>query len=387
MDGRRHTAFLSVLAGALMIASLTSGAAAVKAGCPEDPRRAAIARVVGVWEVVSDAGTAEGLTEVRPILGGCAFDVVRREAGVEVARALIYLDPVTDRWIERWVSRLGATARLEIEVAGDGLLLTGTVHDSEGSATPGRLEFEPGPGNGFTRRLYLSLDGGETWEPPQVAIYRPPGSSEDPDTGRMTATSQSAPATPSVPEPRVPEPTVPEAPVLLVEALEPTDVAGETLPGAVTVRSRRTRYQPPAATVTLESPMMLEVELGPVNALPAGTAWRTTETAVYLVDEVRMPQVSASRRERRGKVELEVTVNLRTTAMQRRVDIEVELLAGGTSLGRERADKIALGKLIGSHDPRVGRPTTLRFSLEEESFEALFADGKRPSARITVTVR
>jgi hypothetical protein len=374
MSARSHD--LSCLALAVLLGVTAPAPVAAEDGsCPEDRRRAVIRQAVGVWEVVSEVGGVEGLAEVREILGGCAFDVVRHEAGVEVARALIYLDPVTDRWVERWVSRLGATAELEIQVADDGLVLTGTIHDSEGAATPGRLEVDRGSGNEFTTRLYLSLDGGETWEPAQTSRYRRRGSSEDLGGERETAAAQTVPA--------APRPPVRER----VTAAEPPAAAGETGTGAVTVRSQRTRYQPPAATVTLESPMMLEVELGPVDALPEGTAWRTTETAVYLVDEIRMPQVSASRRERRGKVELEVTVNLRTTAMQRRVDIEVELLSGDASVGRERADNIALGKLIGSHDPRVGRPTTLRFSLDEGSFKALFADGMRPSARITVTVK
>jgi hypothetical protein len=263
------------------------------------------------------------------------------------------------------------------------------IHDRAGAATPARLEVDPGPDGGFTTRLSVSLDGGETWEPSQVQRYRRRGSSVDPGATRETAAAQPVPA-PSKPEPperSTPAPAGPAPTVPAPAAPESSQPTGETRTGAVTLRSERARYQPPAATVPLGSPMMLEVELGPVNELPEGSAWRTTETAVYLVEGVRMPRVSASRRQRRGKVELEVTVNLRTSAVQRRVDLEVELLSGGASVGRERAENIALGKLIGSHDPREGRPTTLRFSLEEESFEELFADGSRPSARITVTVR
>ncbi len=137
MGSRLQVLVLSTLAVALQVAAGASIAA--ERGCLEDPRNAAIAEAVGVWEVASDTG-AEGLAEVRPILDGCAFELVRREADVEVARALIYLDPVADRWVERWVSRLGATARLEIEVVDDGLRLTGTMHDGEGGGTPVRLQ-------------------------------------------------------------------------------------------------------------------------------------------------------------------------------------------------------------------------------------------------------
>ena len=359
----------AVLGAAVAVAlMLPLGGVAAQSDCTDDPRHAALARFVGAWEVVSADGSLEGSVEIRPILRGCSFEGVRREGGEEAARSLIYLDPATDRWAERWVARGGATGLFEIEIVGDGFLYSGAMHSRAGDRTPMRISVEPRPEGGFSQRLELSLDGGTTWEPPQITKVRRQGAPEP------AAPPVAAPRTPPPPTPTAPTPTAPATPE-------------EGAEGGVKVRSERTRYQPPASTVSLESPMMLEIELGPVDALPQGTAWRTTETAVYLMEEVRMPQVSASRRERRGKVELEVTVNLRTTAMQRRVDLEVELLAGGATVGRERAEKITLGKLIGSHDPRVGRPTTLRFPFDEESFAALFADGARPSARITVIVR
>ena len=367
---------------------------AAQSDCTDDPRHAALARFVGAWEVVSAEGSLEDTVEIRPILGGCSFEGVRREGGEETARSLIYLDPATDRWAERWVARGGATGLFEIEIVGDGFLYSGAMHSRAGDRTPMRISVEPRPEGGFSQRLELSLDDGTTWEPPQITQVRRQGAGVF-----ATLLAPPAPAASPVAAPRTPVPPTPAAPATAPEpAPEPAPPAesqpvappaapAEGAEGGVKVRSERTRYQPPASTVMLESPMMLEIELGPVDALPQGTAWRTTETAVYLMDEVRMPQVSASRRQRRGQVELEVTVNLRTTAMQRRVDIEVELLAGGATVGRERAENIALGKLIGSHDPRVGRPTTLSFPFDEEGFAALFAGGARPSARITVTVR
>ena len=133
--------------------------------------------------------------------------------------------------------------------------------------------------------------------------------------------------------------------------------------------------------------MTLEVELGPLADLPAGAAWRTVELAPYTADLVNIPRVTAQRRVRRGKTHLELVVNLRTRAGQSKVDLEVTLLSGEASVASERYEGIVLGKLIRSHDPKAGRPQTVALAVDSETFAELFADGKRPSVRLTVTVR
>ena len=388
---RRRTVLLLALAAT----PLAGGTRAAADGCAQDAGYAALAELVGEWEIVSDAGAVEGTAHVGPILDGCAFEEVRRRADGGAGRTLTFRDPVSGEWMQRWVSNGGDTARLALEATDEGLRVSGEMHTRDGEAVAVRAELAPRPGGGFRERLEVSLDGGATWEPPRITLYLPPGTAPPRAAeSRPVAAAAEAPA-PEAPAPEAPAPEAPAAPAPVATAPAPGVPAPAAGPQAsatpstpgVSVRSPRSAAQPPDATVMLESPMTLEVELGPLDALPDGTAWQTRQTAVYLAGDVRVSQVSATRRERRGALEIEVTVNLRTTAVQRRVDLEVELLAAGASVGRQRAENIALGKLIGLHDADSGRPVSLRFAQSAESFAALFADGRRPAARITVTVR
>jgi hypothetical protein len=375
-----------------LIGLLAVPAPAAESPCSSDPGHAELMRWAGDWEVVQD-GAVVATSTVREILEGCAFEEIRQRADGSEERGLIYLDPLDGKWRQRWLSSLGDTGSLEIEFTDEGLAVTGEIHTRIGERMWVRGTATAAEGGGFEEEGEMSLDGGASYQSMGTTLYLPPGrvalseAAQAPVAPAADPTPMVMPAQPApTPSPPTPQPQVVSTP----EPVAPADEAVAPQPepdeaGKVTVRSKRKAKQ--VELVSMESPMTLEFELGPIDALPPGTAWRTRELARFIAERVNVPLVGVSRRQRRGKSALEVTVHLRAQAVQTRVDLEVDLLSDGASVGRQEGQNIVLGKLIGSHDPEDGRPYTLRFDLDEAAFAELFADGKRPSVRLTVAVR
>ncbi|MCZ6507039.1 MAG: hypothetical protein O7A04_03180 [Acidobacteria bacterium] len=341
---------------------------AAPAPCGPDDEYAALSAWVGEWQIV-EGDRLVGQVQLRSILGGCAFEQVSQRTDGTEELGLIYRDPLTGRWEQRWVSSLGHTGSFELAFEPDGVTISGEIHTPEGARTQVRSRVKPRSGGGFLEELELSDDGGVTYDSPVVTIYLPPG--EDASTVRA----------PTV----IPAPTTPPA----LEPAAPTAPADEPQVAQssprVTARTKRNLDAPGA--IPMQSPMTLEFKLGSLTDLPPGTSWSTTELTPYEVEGVRIPLVMAARRERRGVTSLELTITLLRRAGSAKVDLAAELLSDGEIVAQGQGRKIALGKLIGSYDLKTGRPFTLRLEVDAKTFADLFADGKRPSVRLTVTVR
>jgi hypothetical protein len=271
-------------------------------------------------------------------------------------------------------------------------LVTGVVHGAVGGRTAIRSEITPRTGGGYDESLEISTGSDDTWSPPLATTYLPFGDPAAPSPATAAPAAPAAPApvaatpvaaapppTPSAPPASLPPVAVAPPPVASPATAEP--------PPGVTVRSDRLPGDRRVENVAMASPMTLDFTLGPLDRLPPQTGWTTTELAPYVAAEVHVPQVVVSRRQRRQTVAIELTVHLQTTAFQRKVDIEAILLSDGAPVAEARGEAIAIGKLIASHDPKTGRPVTLSLALDSATFEALFADDRRPTIRLTVAVR
>jgi hypothetical protein len=358
MENSDHSESLVAVCLALSLAlAFAAPSSAAPGRCEPDENRATLTGWVGEWQVVVD-DLVVGQVQMSSILGGCAFEQVRQRADGAEEIGLIYRDPVTGRWEQRWVSSVGDTGSFELSFELDAVTMSGEMHTGEGARAQVRVRVRPRVGGGFVEELELSDDGGDTYHAPVVTTYLPP---------HETVTAE--------PSPSVTPASAPSEP----EAEEPRPAR------AVTERSRRKADAPLPAT-SMESPMTLEFELGPLVDMPPGSSWRTVELAPYSVERVSIPTVTAAHRVRRGAAVLELTVNLLTRAVKAKVDLEAELLSDGESVARGQALKIALGRLIKSHDSKTGRPSTLRLEVDNETFVDLFAGGRRPTVRLTVTV-
>jgi len=364
------------LAALLLVLALSTSGTVAAATCAEDPLYHTLDRWLGEWRIVAlpDAAPREiGRTVVRTAVGGCAIEEVRQLADGSAQRALGAFDAASRSWRHSWVNSDGDSGVLEMIPAEDTLRITGTIHlRGTGQEVALRSTITPRLDGGFDERLEISTDGGLTFELQPATAYLPV---VEPASAEATGAPVSPPA---------PTPTAEEIPTKETLASAPPPVAAA--PSAVRLFSRP-KPEAKVRDTAMESPMTVEFELGPLAALPAGSSWRTTELAPYLVEDVSIPMVTAGREERRDKVIVELIVNLLTRSTGAKVDLETTLLADGSAVASAAGENIALGKLIGSHDPEVGRPYRLSFELDSATFAALFAADRRPTIRLTLTVR
>jgi hypothetical protein len=139
--------------------------------------------------------------------------------------------------------------------------------------------------------------------------------------------------------------------------------------------------------IRLQSPMVLELPVGPVEELPRGYSWSTAETAPYRVEGASIRRVTVARSEARGRVDVAVTVALHGERYLQRADLAVELLSGGQTLGRAEVPGFALGRSLPAQHPEEGLEKRVTLSLEREAFERAFSGSERPVLRLTLTVR
>lgn len=383
---------------ALILAAGGAAAATTEAPCAATTGHDRLLSWVGQWQVTNEAGEPLAVARVAPVAGQCAFEEVVARADGSEEFGLIYLDRADATWRQRWISSLGHSGRIELSFTPDRVTTSGRVHPVEGGEVLMRSTITPRAGGGFTQELTLSLDGGATYSEPERTHYLPPGAPApaDDESKAMPAPQAPAPAPLETPAGSIPavQPALPAEPAVEAHGASPGATPGqagaEEAPAAasagVRVRSKR-KTAAPVPETAMESPMTLEFELGPLADLPPGAGWRTEEMAPYVADQVNITRITAQRRQRRGKVELELVVNLRTRAGQSKVDVDVTLFSDGGDVVSERVEGVTLGKLIKAHDPTEGLPLTVRLPVDGDAFEALFAGGARPSVRLTVTVR
>jgi hypothetical protein len=350
------------------------------ATCAEDPLYHTLDRWLGEWRIVAlpDSAPREiGRTVMRTVVDGCAIEEVRRLADGSEQRTLGVFDSASRSWRHSWVNSDGDSGFFETMPADDAVRVTGTIHlRGTGQEVALRSAITPRRDGGFDERLEISTDGGRTFELQPATAYLPL-------IERASAEATGAPVVPPAPTPTAEELPTAEP---LASAPPPAAAAPPAQTPAVRLFSRP-KAEAKIRDTAMESPMTVEFELGPLAALPAGSSWRTTELAPYVVDNVSIPMVTAGRDERRGKVTVELIVNLLTRSRGAKVDLETTLLADGAAVASAKGENIALGKLIGSHDPEVGRPYRLSFELDSATFAELFAADRRPTIRLTLSVR
>ncbi len=388
---RSVTRALPAVVSFLLLAPLPAGAA--DAVCESESRYGAIAPFLGEWRIVAEAdGRLLGTTRLTPLLGGCAVEEVRELEDGSRERALLTFDASSGRWQESWATSRGESGTVTFVPSLSGVTAEGVMVDGGGEKISLSVALEALEQGGFRERTELSTDDWATREALPATLYLPAGRETPPvaDTAPASpdpvspAAVEAAPATPeAVPEPPAPAPqeSAPEpAPTAAPAPVTPAPPKAEP---AVKVRSERKREA--SQTIEMESPMTLEFELGPVHRYPEGAAWRTDELRPYRADDVSVALVDATRRGRKGKHRLVVTVHLRATTFQRSAAATVELLDGGEVIASADTGRVKLGKMIGSHDPETGRPVDLEFDFSEETLTGLFSDGA-PIVRLTVAV-
>ncbi|HVS64887.1 MAG TPA: hypothetical protein VMT85_15440 [Thermoanaerobaculia bacterium] len=397
----------------LTLLTLTGGATAAAQTACERAGDDTLDYLLGEWRLVDAQGNESGSRVVREAAGGCALIEELRDAGGRESNGFLYRDPASGIWHGSWVDADGGVLRLSGEAAGDRAVLVGEATTALGAAL-GRMTLEREAQNRFSMLIELSTDGGATWSELFDGSYVAAGSAPAP----TAPTREPTPETPRVrrdratsgAEPRAvsPDQPTPAPPVTETEArdtVRPIPAPKPDPPRPPIEQSAREEDRPAPAPSTVEvlseqaagpaqdpirmaSPMRLQLPIGPVENLPAGYGWSSTDTALYETEGISIPRVTVKQRRRGGGTELEATVGLRGGSMFERVDLGVELLTpDGTVVASEELSSLSVGRGIPEQSAEGAVSVPVRLRLDRDTFDALFASSERPQLRMTVTVR
>lgn len=388
---------LAFSAAALLGAAAAPAAAQEPAGpaprpCEDDPRHGQLDFWVGQWRVVGDGDRFLGRSRVEKRHGGCviAEEWTSARSGVSGA-SLSFVDPSDGRWRQVWVGSGGLVIHYEAELRDGAMRFHGRLLLPDGTVRLSRMALEPLEEGRVRQRLEGSADGGVTWTRDFEGTYLPEAAGEGP-AGTPPAGAP-PPAPPAAPPPPVAGPTPEPAPVPEPERQSPPAPAPAPAPpppGQVVASSAEVPEEalPPGERqqVRLQSPMVLEVPVGPVEALPRGYSWRTAETAPYVVEGISIRRVTVTRAEVRGRVDVRVTVSLHAAQYLQRAALGVELLEGGESVARGELAEFPLGRSLLAQDRTEGLEKSVTLSLDRETFDRTFGGAERPVLRLTLTV-
>ena len=168
----------------ILLASACSSAASLPlqqpapSGCAGRPQYRTLDFWVGEWKVTVN-GSKVGDNRIEKVLGGCAILEHWTSAGGGEGKSLFFVDPLSRKWKQVWVTdhahRAGGTkekAQVE-EPAGGGLRFQGEITRPDGSSYLDRTTLTPLEGGRVRQHIEVSRDGGASWTSSFDAIYVP----------------------------------------------------------------------------------------------------------------------------------------------------------------------------------------------------------------------
>ena len=313
--------------------------------------------LLGEWQLVS-GGEAVGRSRVEKLEDGCLIAETWTFADGRSGRTYSSFDAAAGMWRRFSVSNRGVVIRSSGALEGNALLVRGERTTADGETSNWRERLAPEARGRISRVAGHSTAGARGDRAAGVVFegyYVPVGEPVEPAPASAEAEPTAAPVT-----------------------------------GEVTPDSARAADAEMIERIAMASPMVLRLPLGTVEALPRGYAWITRDTAPYLCEGVTIERLEVARRERRGRVELQVELALHAAQISKRVDVEIDLLRAG------QGDQGAV-VVSGSASGRVGRgipaqiehgavALTVTLPMTAEAFESAVADAERPELVITLAV-
>lgn len=363
--------------------------------CEDDPVRSHLDFWVGEWRVEGSEGQVLGHNRISKRHGGCVIEEVwtsARSGGS--GESLNFVDPSDGRWRQVWVGSTGTVIRYEGELRDGAMRFRGRALTADGTEALSRMVLEPLEGGRVRQRIERSDDGGASWEATFEGTYLPasgaaatPGPAPSPPPAPAPPPAEpQAPAPAPLPAPEAPAPA-PEAPREGAAAAPEPAPPEDPPPRQVVAASAAPAGEAPAPEerpeTHLQSPMVLEVPVGPVEDLPRGYGWSTAETARYVTGGASVRKVTLVRK----GADLEVTAALHGKQYLQHAALEVELLAGGETLAAAEVPEFPLGRSILAQNRGDGVEKRVVLKLGRETFDRAFSGDERPVLRLVLTAR
>lgn len=388
-----------------LIVSASALSAQPSGPCAAEPYRA-LDFWVGEWRVVDDDGETVGTNHIAKVQGGCLIEENWTSARGGTGQSMNYYDPAAGLWKQHWVDARGTVVHYAGTVEEGVLVYEGQHIRADGTVTMARVRLEPIESGRLHHLIEHSPDGGGTWTSYFDATYLPVGgqlesasvadATESPRPATTVAESPSAgaiaaaePAEEELPaaEPAAETPAEPSATAseskqdqAARQALE----EGSEVTAISRVLGREEIPEEQAPELRMASPMVLEIVPGPLDALREDTAWPTDKTKGFICNDIVVKTVTAARRGKGDKVELEVAARLYTAKRIRRVDLLVEVVLGDRVVASEELENIRVGLNIPAHG-KEGLWVSAEMTVSRQEFEQLFAEGADRKLRLTLT--
>ena len=126
---------------------------------------------LGEWNVFNRQGQQVGTSRITSVSNGCAlleeWQAVRGANG----RSINFFDAADNQWHQVWVGGDGTVLRIAGTFSDAAMRLAGEIRAPQGSAH-NRITWTPQSDGAVEQRWDISTDGGATWQPSFVGMYR-----------------------------------------------------------------------------------------------------------------------------------------------------------------------------------------------------------------------
>ncbi len=332
----------------------------------------------GSWSL-RDGDAEAGSSTGSLLAGGCLLhEEVRVGASTMIANT--HVDPSSGVWRQTVVDETGTVTTLSGRptVRGgrlDAITLDGVSTTAGGNQQPLRITMKRQDNGELVETI--STGDGTNWTQLHQWTYQRPGQDGGRPTPR-TETREAAAAKPSNQRDEKKKP-MPEP--------APAD-STTTKPSVVLVSSERTGDPGNVAKISVTSPMLMEVPLGPVENLPENYAWSSTDVARYEVQGTTIERIEVRKRTKRGDTTLLVTFYASSSAFADEYRISASLLGeDGLVLSEAPAQKMFVGRSIGEQTSTGTVSKTLELKIDADVLDRALAGSVRPRLALRVEAK
>jgi hypothetical protein len=138
----------------------------------ETPQHRAFDYWVGEWTVHDTAGTQIAESSIRRVAEGCAISEEWRPIGGPQGVSISWYNPADQQWHQQWVGGGGWIAWFDGNPEDGNMTLTTKPNPANPGGGITRMVYSQPRTDVVLQSLYVSQDGGKTWQPNFKGEYR-----------------------------------------------------------------------------------------------------------------------------------------------------------------------------------------------------------------------
>lgn len=179
---------------------------------------------------------------------------------------------------------------------------------------------------------------------------------------------------------------LPEVTAVSSRQAAPTAPQPAAAPARVSAVTGEAKARDDLEILVMEAPMVLELAVGDLDAIPEGYSWRTRETQVFEVEQARILEVRVAQQRQKKKRRLEIALDFFSRKKSQRFDVELQIKESGRTL--ETLTTVAsAGRRVPEQLNNGAVTEKLLVTLEEDVYQSLFGAEGKPELRLQIDPR